>query len=198
MATAAKQLYTPEQYLAMERAAPCKSEYMGGEIFAMAGSSLRHSRICVNLTVQVETQVAPHGCEAYDSNARVNVGAAYLYPDLSVVCGKAEYLDDGQLDNLINPIVIFEVLSKSTEADDRGEKFARYQRITTLMSYVLISQNKPKVEVFQRLEDPSWRLTAFEGLDATVDIPGINCILALRDIYNRIEFDPVLELLDNQ
>jgi Uma2 family endonuclease len=197
MATAAKQFYTPEQYLAMERAATYKSEYVAGEIIAMAGSSPRHSRICINLTVQVETQVAALGCETYDSNLRVNIGAAYLYPDLTVACGKAEFVNDGQLDNLTNPTVIFEVLSKTTEADDRGEKFARYGKIKSLVAYVLVSQTKPRIEVFQRLPDGSWRLTTFEGLDAKVELPGINCILVLSDVYNRVEFDPVLEVFES-
>jgi len=193
MATAAKQFYTPEQYLEMERAAVHKSEYIAGEIFAMAGASERHALITSNISITIGGQLKPKGCKTYITDLRVNVGAAYLYPDIAVVCGKAELIDDGQLDNLLNPNMVVEVLSKTTEAYDRGEKFARYGKIASLTTYVLVSQDQPKVEVFTRQPDNSWRLKTFTDLIDEIELPYIDCRLTMTDIYDEVEFGGIRE-----
>jgi len=193
MATAAKQFYTPEQYLAMERAASYKSEYVSGEIFAMAGTSERHALITSNISYLMTGQLKPKGCRTYITDLRVNTGAAYFYPDIAVVCGKPELIVDNYLDNLLNPTLVFEVLSKSTEAYDRGEKFARYGRIASLMTYVLVTQDQPKIEVFSRQPDGSWRLKSFTDLSETVELPGVDCVLTVSDVYDQVEFGGVRE-----
>lgn len=193
MAVAAKRFYSPEEYLTLERAAEYKSEYVSGEIFAMAGTSERHALITSNVSISIGGQLKPKGCKTYITDLRVNVGAAYFYPDIAVVCGKAELVDDGYLDNLLNPTLVVEVLSKSTEAYDRGEKFARYAGIQSLNTYILISQDQPKVEVFSRLPDGSWNLKTFMSLSATIEFPHLDCHLTVADVYDQVEFGGVRE-----
>lgn len=182
-----KSLYPPEDYLRLERRASYKSEYIDGEIVAMSGGSPNHSRLKVALARAIDTQLLGKPCETLDSDMRVYVDPKlYAYPDLSVVCPKGEF-DADVGDNLLNPTVIFEVLSPSTEKFDRREKFRRYRRMPSLRQYVLISQDAPFVEVFTR-EGDMWAFSDFAGLDATVHLAAIDCTISLADLYNRVEF----------
>ncbi len=137
-----KPFLTPQDYLALERQAETKSEYYAGEVFAMAGASRKHNTIVTNLAYLLVGQLKGRSCEVYNSDMRVKVSATglYTYPDLVVVCGKPRF-DDDQEDTLLNPTVIIEVLSKSTEAYDRSEKFAQYRALELMADYLLIAQD---------------------------------------------------------
>lgn len=181
--------YTVEEYLAIERAAEFKSEFIDGHICAMSGGSPNHSRLKVDLTEIVNAQLHGSRCEAFDSDMRVLVDAGLqTYPDLSVVCGASRF-GYPQRDVLLNPTVMFEVLSPSTEAYDRGEKFNRCQGMPSLRQYVLINQSTPRIEVFTRDQEGVWSFGRAEGLDATLRLESIGCELPLRDVYARVRFD---------
>jgi Uma2 family endonuclease len=182
--------YTPEQYLAQERQAPYKSEYFNGRIYAMAGASREHNLISFNFARELGNQMRNRDCETYVADMRVKSRAttAYLYPDVAVVCGQPQFEDTG-LDTLLNPTVLVEVLSPSTEAGDRGHKFAHYRRIPSLQEYVLVAQDRVLVERHVRQEN-GWLLTEFNDLEATLPLAAIGCEVALRDIYARVTFPP--------
>lgn len=153
----------------------------------MEGGSRNHSRIKVNLTALVHGQMAGGRCETFDSDLRVRVDAKrFTYPDLVVVCGERRFADS-ELDTLLNPTVIVEVLSPSTEAHDRGEKWARYRQMPSLRQCVLVSQDRPLVEVFTRAGDV-WLFDAVERLDGAVELAAIDVTVALADVYARVEF----------
>lgn len=177
---------SPEEYLAIERAAETRSEYWDGQMFAMAGASEDHVVIADNLLVLLQSQLRQTGCRAFSSDLRVKVSASglYTYPDLSVVCGERQF-ERGGVDTLLNPTAIFEVLSPSTEAYDRGKKFEQYSRLETLREYVLVAQDEAKVERFTRQDDGTWNYASATGLDATLKLPGLNCELHLADVYDQ-------------
>jgi Uma2 family endonuclease len=179
---------TPEQYLAAERKAAFKSEYLDGYITAMSGASRKHNRIAGNFYRKVSDQLENRPCEAFISDLRVRVNSTglYTYPDVTVVCGEPEFLDD-ELDTLLNPTLIVEVLSPTTESYDRGAKFAHYRRLPSLNEYVLIDQSQVLVERYIRQGD-DWVFSALDDLDATLKLVSINCSLPLRDIYARVNF----------
>jgi len=178
---------SPEEYLAVERLAELKHEYIDGVVVAMGGGSRNHSRIKVNLTALVHAQTAARGCEAFDSDLRVRVDSSrYTYPDLVVVCGESRFADP-ESDTLLNPTGIFEVLSPATEAYDRGEKWARYRQMPSLQQYVLVSQDQPLVEVFTRAGEV-WLFGDARGLDAVLELEAIGVRLALGDVYSRVGF----------
>jgi Uma2 family endonuclease len=183
-----KSLYTPEEYLALERKAEYKSEYFAGEIFAMSGASERHNLIAGNVFATLHAQLRNRPCRVYMSDIRVKVSPTglYTYPDVVVLCGEPRF-DDEHKDTLLNPIVIIEVLSPSTEACDRGEKFTHYRKLASVAEYVLISQEKPHVEHFVRQPDNQWLLSEASDPHDTVQLPSINCALALSDVYEKVE-----------
>lgn len=185
--------YTPEEYLAIEREAEFRSEYYVGEMFAMAGGSREHAKITMNLSVAIGGLLLGRPCEAYSEQIRVQVGSgsAYVYPDFVTVCGEPLFLDTN-VDTLINPFVVIEVLSPSTEAYDRGLKFALYRRIESLREYVLVAQDRMSVELFERQADGSWRMTALTDPSDRLRLSSIDCEISLADIYNRIAF-PALD-----
>lgn len=185
-AVVAEKFYSPKEYLALERAADYKSEYVGGCIYAMAGASREHILITFNIGRSLGNQLADRPCEIYPSEMRVKPAAArsYRYPDIAVVCGPAEF-EDQQSDTLLNPTVLIEVLSPSTEASDRGEKFAEYRRISSLREYVLVAQDAPRIEHYAR-QGAGWFLTVAEGLDAAMALEAIGCVLELREVYRRV------------
>lgn len=191
MSSLAKQYYTPEQYLALERKAEYKSEYINGEIYAMSGASREHNLIGGNIFAALHSQLRGEPCEVYSSDMRVKVHhtGMYTYPDVAVVCGEPRF-EDKVLDTLVNPTVIIEVLSPSTEAYDRGDKFAHYRRLESLTDYVLVAQDKVRVEHFARSNDRSgeWIFTEVSDLDGTLRLASIGCEMALRDIYDKIKF----------
>lgn len=178
---------TPDDYLAYERLAELKSEYIDGAVIAMGGGSRNHSRIKVNLTTLVHRQLAGSDCEAFDSDLRVRVDRQrYTYPDLSVICGQSRFADE-HADTLLNPTAIFEVLSPSTEAHDRGDKWSRYRQMPSLQQYVLVSQSQPQIEVFTRTGDV-WLFDDARGLDATLALAAIGVTLSLSEVYARVAF----------
>ena len=186
--TAARALLTPEEYLVRERKALTKSEYRDGQIHAMPGASREHNLIAVNVTGEFYIQLRTRSCEVYPSDMRVKVSAAglYTYPDVIVVCDEPRF-DDTHFDTLLNPTVLIEVLSPSTAAYDRGEKFASYQKLDSLREYVLISQNSVCVEHYLRQEQ-DWDLTEFRSLDDVFSLVSIGCALSLQAIYAKVQF----------
>jgi Uma2 family endonuclease len=180
---------TPEEYLALERQAQTKSEYLRGAVYAMAGASFAHTMIASNTLVSLASQLKRRMCTAHSSDLRVNVRATgfYAYPDIVVVCGRPQF-EDHHRDTLLNPTVIFEILSPSTEGYDRGDKFAHYRRLESLSDYILVSQRRPLVEHFTRQPDDSWLLKSYEGVEAVLPIPSIGCELPLADIYDKVEW----------
>ena len=193
-------LFTVEEYLAMEREADERHEYLDGIVYAMAGESDEHSEICANLSWLLGTQLRGAPCRMRIANTKVRSGprpilprsrkGLFSYPDLLVVCGEREYFDEFK-DVLLNPMVIFEVLSKSTQDFDRGEKFLRYQLWNPeLKDYVLVSQTSPTIEHYSRRPDGSWNYRTYRGLKATLTLKSIKCNLPLQQIYERVQFPP--------
>jgi Uma2 family endonuclease len=180
---------TDEQYLAVERAAETKSEFFDGEMYAMSGATRPHILITGNIFGELYAQLKGGPCEVYNNDMRVSVrdpsSYSYTYPDLVAVCGEPRFRDD-TFDTLLNPALIVEVLSPSTEAFDRGGKFARYRRLDSLKEYVLVSQDRALVERFQRRGE-QWLLTEYRGLDAELELESIGCAIRLKDIYARID-----------
>jgi Uma2 family endonuclease len=175
---------TPEEYLAIERKAEFKSEYFNGEIFAMAGTSRPHNRIASNIISTLNPQLIKRGCNIYPSDMRVKIKkiGKYTYPDVVVTCGE-ELFEDDYIDILLNPVVIFEILSKSTAAYDRGEKFQHYQFIESLAEYILITQDAIRVEQYIRQSDHTWIYSEYQNLDDFVKLESVACELSLRELY---------------
>jgi Uma2 family endonuclease len=194
MASVPTQHLTPAEYLVKERKAEFKSEFLRGEMFAMAGATRWHGRIATNLVRRYDQLLEDRPCDVYGSDMRVKVSPTglYTYPDVSIFCDEPQFEDD-VLDTLLNPRVIFEVLSKSTEAYDRGKKFDHYRQIQSLSEYVLVSQTEPLVERYVRQPDGSWRLTVHRGMDAVVELDSVPCRLSLAEIYRRVDFSQVQE-----
>ena len=186
--TAARALLTPEEYLVRERKALTKSEYRDGRIYAMPGASHEHNVIMGNTFAELHIQMRDRTCIVYPSDMRVKVSTSglYAYPDVIVVCDEPRF-DDTHFDTLLNPTVLIEVLSPSTAAYDRGEKFAAYQKLDALREYVLISQNSVCVEHYLRQEQ-DWDLTEFRSLDDVFSLVSIGCDLALQAIYAKVQF----------
>jgi Uma2 family endonuclease len=179
---------TPEEYLRRERAAETRSEYYRGRIYAMRGGSRQHARIVINLGAALHVQLGGGRCEAFLTNLRTKVRAngLYTYPDVVVACGEGEAEDEHE-DTLLDPTLIVEIVSPSTAAYDRGKKFALYRALDTLRTYVLIAQDQPHVEVFERDGD-RWVLREVSGLEATLELPAIGASVALRELYARVEW----------
>ena len=187
MATVAAQTYfTPEEYIALERKAEYKSEYFDGHIIAMSGASRQHNLIVTNISGELHLQFKGRGCEVYTNDMRVRPSPrdTYVYPDVVVVCGEPEFEDD-TFDTLLNPILIVEVLSPSTERRDRGEKFTRYKHLAALQEYLLVSQDTVSVEHHRR-HGTQWVLSYYHALEDVLPLPSIGCELPLHDIYARI------------
>lgn len=180
---------TEAEYLAIERRAELKSEFFGGEMFAMAGGTRWHSLIGANLVAEFRSHLKAKPCVAFNADLRVKVEATGLltYPDLSVVCGAQRFLDMEE-DTLVNPTLLAEVLSDSTEAYDRGKKFEHYRQIPSLKEYLLVSQREPRIEQFIRREDGQWLLREAVGLKKTLVIPSLKITLALSEVFARVRF----------
>lgn len=179
---------TPEEYLTRERKAITKSEYVSGKIIAMAGASFTHNIITTNLSTVLNNQLMDGDCMVMTSDMRVKASAtsSYFYPDVVIVCDKPRFEDD-TFDILLNPIVILEVLSPSTEDYDRIDKFSHYQRLASLKEYILVSQDEVYVEHYKR-HGTLWKPTEFRSLENVLSLTSIVCELSLRDIYRRIDF----------
>ena len=180
---------TPEDYLEFERASEIKHEYFGGEVFAMSGASANHSTIAGNAFASLHAQLRRQPCRVYQNDMRVKTRSVlYTYPDVSVVCGEPQF-EDRVVDTLLNPTLIIEVLSPSTERYDRGKKFQHYRTIESLQEYVLIAQDSVLVERYLRQPNNEWLLSEFAGMDAVLELPSIRCRLALADMYEKVELD---------
>lgn len=181
---------SPEEYLRIEREAETKSEYDDGVMFAMSGVSRAHAWIAMRLGAAMTGQLGDRGCRVAGSDLRIQISRSgpYFYPDLSVVCGELQPADD-ENDMLQNPVVIFEVVSKSTEGYDRGKKFAQYRRLESLRDYVLVSQTEPRIEVFSKGEAGTWTMTEFVGTDAVCRISSVGCEVALAEVYRDVTFE---------
>jgi len=186
MSAAPKPYITPEQYLALERQAKTKSEYFAGEIFAMAGASPEHSLISSNVLGDLWSQLREGPCTVYNSDMKVrSTQEHYAYPDVTVVCGEAQFAGE-EREVLLNPTLIVEVLSPSTEAWDRGGKFEQYRQRESLQEDVLVAQDRPHVERFARQADGQWLLTEVNGSAAILALPSIGCELALSEVYRKV------------
>jgi Uma2 family endonuclease len=186
---------SPEEYLELERVSETRHELLDGDVYAMAGESLSHSRVCINLARESGSKLKGRSCEPLSPNMKVRTSNASLfaYPDLTIVCGEPRF-HDSKKDVLVNPTVIFEVLSPSTEKYDRTTKFQRYRMGNeTLTDYILVSQEKPFVEHFTRQTDGDWRYRSFSNLSDSFEIESVECSLSLAEIYDRVEFEPLNE-----
>lgn len=183
--------YTLPEYLEHERTADFKSEYLGGRIYAMAGASPEHSAITFNLSGEIAAKLEATPCRGFSSDMKVRADPAglYTYPDVTIVCGEPLYHDEKR-DILINPSLIMEVLSPSTEAYDRGLKFQLYREIESLRDYILIAQDQPRIEHYVRQSHAEWLLSEVRGLEATLHIRSLEVTLALARIYREITFPP--------
>ncbi|MBI5504503.1 MAG: Uma2 family endonuclease [Deltaproteobacteria bacterium] len=179
---------TTDEYLALERSHPERHQYLAGEMFAMGGASERHNLVVMNAAGELRTQLKGRPCRTYANDMRVKVAPTglYTYPDIVVVCGGPRF-DDEQRDTLVNPSVLIEVVSPSTEAYDRGEKFAHYRRLESLAEYVLIAQDAVHVEHYLRQSDNQWLLSETDRLDGMLRLPSIECELALAEIYDKVD-----------
>ena len=197
MSALQQSFYTPDQYLEIERRADFKSEYHAGQMFAMAGASREHNLITSNVVGELRSLLRGKPCETYPSDMKVLVSATvlYTYPDVSVACGEPQFLD-WQGDVLLNPLVIVEVLSDSTEACDRGAKFALYQRLDSLQEYLLVSQDKARVEKYLRQPGGQWLYSRTDGLEGGVSLGALGCRLPLSEVYARVQFPPSQEGAD--
>ena len=180
--------YTPAEYLRREREASYRSEYLRGEIFAMTGGSLKQSQIKTNILGELRNRLKGRPCAPYDCDLRIKCATGlYTYPDASVICNEPEF-DDARKDTVLNPTLLVEVLSKTTEAYDRGKKFDHYRTIAALREYVLVSQDEPMIQRFLRNDDETWTLTAVAGLEQTIALRSIGVDLPLAEVYERVDF----------
>ena len=179
---------SPQEYLALERRATVKSEYHDGTIVAMAGASRAHNLIVGDTNVSLIQQLRGRPCETYTSDMRIWIAAhrVYVYPDIAVVCDEPQF-EDAEVDTLLNPALIIEVLSPSTEGYDRGRKFAQYRTLPSLREYLLIAQDEYHVDYYRREADGHWLIGDAQGRDATLALTiGGGCTLALADVYARV------------
>ena len=181
---------TPEDYLKQERLAATKSEYLDGQIYAMSGASRQHNRITVDVATLINVQLRSGPCELFSNDMRVKVNddSLYTYPDVVVACGEARF-EGSTLDTLLNPTLIIEVLSDSTEKYDRGKKFAHYQRIEALREYAMIAQDEARIECYTRQTDNRWILSKVESLEEAMPLESIGCVLPLAEVYARVRFE---------
>lgn len=189
MSTTLKRSITPEEYLANERSATFKSEYYQGEVFAMAGASEQHNLIVMNVGASLHSQLKARPCRVYPSDLRLRIPRTglFTYPDLMIICGEPQFEFDRR-DVVINPVLLVEVLSDSTEAYDRGAKFEQYRTLDSLKQYVLIAQDRFSVESFTKRENGDWLLSATNEIQQSHALDSIQCSLSLSDVYDKVEF----------
>lgn len=186
-----KNRMAPDEYLEFERSSEIRHEYCEGEIFAMTGGSLNHNQISANIVRELGNQLKNSPCRPFASDMRVKVNEIekYIYPDVVVVCGDIELEKVMGVETLLNPVVIMEILSISTEAYDRGKKFTHYRLIPTLQEYLLVSQNDCQVEKYTRGDDGGWKYFSYEDMEQSFKIESIEVELPLSEIYYRVKFE---------
>jgi Uma2 family endonuclease len=182
---------TEREYLEIERKAEFKSEYFAGEMFAMAGAKEAHNLLVTNLVTELNLQLRPRPCRVYSNDMRVRVspGGLYTYPDVISVCGDPQFLDE-QRDTLLNPGLLVEVLSPSTEGYDRGRKFEQYRTIASLNEYLLVSSDRIQADLYSRQADGRWMLTSASDLQDSINLQALNCRITLASLYEKVEFAP--------
>jgi len=185
---ARKQYYTVAEYLAREEVADFRSEYYQGEIFAMAGESLNHNRVAIDLCAKLNQAIRQRGCEAFAENVRVRAEAVdlFAYPDVVVVCGAPQLYQDRE-DTVTNPLLIIEVLSKSTKSYDRGDKFNFYRSIPTLKEYILIAQYRLHVEQYSLDENGDWVVTEYRAADDVLKFSSVDFQIKISELYERVK-----------
>lgn len=181
--------WSVQEYLEAERRSEDKHEYLDGRVYLMAGGTPDHNRICANTIAALINALGERGCDVFTSDQEVRVGAArFVYPDVTVVCGEAQFDDD----ILLNPTLIVEVLSETTAARDRGEKGFAYRACSSLRGYLLIEQSEPRIEGYFRQPDGAWLVRDVDGIESALNLPPLQVTLALSDLYRRIAFDRTL------
>ncbi len=183
--------FSEAEYLLIENASPHKSEFYDGEMFAMAGAAPDHNSVNENLTLEIGGRLKGGRCRTYSRDQRVRVSATglYTYPDLLIVCGKREY-DRTDPKSLVNPVVLFEVLSPSTAEYDRGTKFGHYQKLPSVQEIVFVSQDVPLVQVYARQPNDTWSLTTFDDLAGDFALRSVPIRVPMGDVYRDVEFQP--------
>lgn len=186
-----KQFVSEEDYLTMEEVSPVKHEYFDGEIFQMAGASDEHNTIAMNIAAELHQQLKKRPCKVYQNDMRLYVEkeGIYTYPDVMVVCGQPEIKKYKNLDNILNPVLIVEVLSPSTADYDRGAKFEQYRTIESFKEYLLVSQDAKQMTRYTKQTNGSWILMDFIGERTEIELASIECSLTLEDVYDKIDFD---------
>lgn len=192
----AERLMSEAEYLAFEDRTKIKHEFMDGEIFAMAGATRRHNLATSNVLTELNLQLRRTDCEVYASDFRVKIREGHnVYPDVAVACG--EIKTENNETTLLNPTVVFEVLSRSTEKRDRGDKAEDYFKLASLKDYVLVSQYRVRVEHFSRRENNVWTLKIYESLEDVVELESIDCEISLEMIYLKLKLSP-LKLIEKK
>jgi Uma2 family endonuclease len=188
MSSQRKTLLSPEEYLAIERKSEIKHEYFAGEMFAMVGASKRHNLITANIIRILGNQLLDRPCNVYPSDMRVKVSATgkYTYPDVVVACAEEQF-DDVEHDTLLNPVIVIEVLSESTEAYDRGRKFEQYQAIESLTEYLLVAQAPYRIEQYVRQSNREWRYSEYHNAEDVIKLNAVGCELTVKDVYAKVE-----------
>lgn len=192
MSEVARKWISVAEYFAWEEGAATRSEYFDGEIFAMAGGTPEHNLISSNTLRELGNQLEERPCRVYPSDQRITVAETglYTYPDVTVVCDEPHFEEPGRR-ALTNPTVIVEVLSESTEAYDRGDKFAHYRRLSSLKEYVLVSSDQHRIERFTRREvGADWLMTECSDPEGVIELPSIGCVLSLPRVYRKVELQP--------
>ena len=181
---------TVDEYLAFEETNPAKHEYYQGRVFLLAGGNEAHAIITSNINAILNLQVRERPCTVYTSDMKVKVERTklYAYPDVSVVCGPAQF-EDTTRRVLLNPTALIEVLSESTEKYDRGKKFQNYRTIDSLQEYLLVAQESMQIDHYVRQPDNFWLLSSASAEDEQIVLPSIHCHLSIKDVYNKVQFD---------
>jgi Uma2 family endonuclease len=191
MAANPERRYTLEEYLELDRASEERIEFWDGEVFCMSGGSEAHVEIESNLVAFLKPQLRERGCRVFPAEMRIKVPSAppYRYADFSALCGEAKFEEIGGVDALVNPQLIVEVLSPSTEAYDRGDKFSHYKSIPTLREYLLVAQHRPHVTHLFKQDDGQWIHAEANNLEASIHLQSLDCELPLSEIYRDVSFD---------
>ncbi|MGB8510143.1 MAG: Uma2 family endonuclease [Pyrinomonadaceae bacterium] len=190
MSTQPTSYLSPDEYLAIERESDTKSEYLDGVVYAMTGASINHIRIVTGITIELGNQLRGRKCDVLSNEMKVRLANSrqFFYPDVTVVCGEPQFHDERR-DIILNPLLIVEVLSPSTESFDRGAKFQAYQRLDSLREYLLVAQDRPVIEQFVRESGERWTYQATIGAESSLMLPSIECSLNLSAVYDKVVWE---------